>query len=234
MMFNLLRPLFAPRRRQAHAPVLQLECLEERSAPAHFALVSSPVVATNAAYGHAALSKVWGPVQRPATGSVTVQAPDRTNGTAYAGWDYNGSDLSEDVHLGMASQSSLAAQAGVEAKSSAPNSTSFNYQLLPDRGDRVGDAVSVTLRPTITGNNTTAHGSVHVVFIVSYNGREVYHYDHTASGAAAHLPAATYTTFRATVGATFQVTMSVTATASGGAGEDIRGHANLNMIYARV
>jgi hypothetical protein len=175
MMFASLRSLFTASRRRAHAAVLRLECLGERIVPAHFALVSSPVIAANATYGKTALSKTWGPVQLPAAGSVTAQAPDRTNGTAYAGWGHNGSDLSEDVHLGIPRGSALAAQAGVVARSSAPNSTRFSYQLLPDAADHVGDAVIVTLRPTITGNNSTAHGSVHVVFIVSANGREVYH-----------------------------------------------------------
>ena len=231
-MTQSLRSMFAGKRRRETSLMPRLEVLDERISPAHFALVSSPLALANAVYGTSTLSKTWGPIRGPGSGDVTVHASDRTNGIAYAGWGYNGSDFSEDVHLGMPRESALAAQAGVSAQDSAPNSTSFNYQLIPDSRDHAGDAVNVTLRPTITGNNTTAHGSVRVVFIVAYNGHEVYHYDHTASGAAAHLPPATYTTFRATIGSTFQVTMSVTATATGGAAEDIRGHANLNMIYA--
>jgi hypothetical protein len=191
-------------------------------------------LAWNAGYGSAATAKTQQVLPTaPASASLLTHAPDKTNGEADAGWAYSSKsgDLAEDVHLGMPRESRLPARAGVVARSSKPSSTSFNYQLVPDASDHLNQAVRITLRPTITGNNTTAHGSVHVVLIVSYNGVEVYHYDHTTSGAAAHLPPATYKTFGATIGATFQVTMSVTAEATGGAGEDIRGHVNLDMIY---
>jgi hypothetical protein len=235
MLHRLFASIFpTPARRAASRPAtsrrLSLEWLEGRSSPAQFVILSPGSLFAQIHDLSLTQSSSW--IASAGFQSHEVVTQGSGKDTVEAGFQRGeGGNLTAFVHLGIP-KPGTDATASVESRPSRTpgGAGELTYQLAPERGDRVGQHVTVDFRPTITGNTAGAHSSVHVTFEVFSGGKEVYHYDQTASGAAKHLPAAPECKFTTTIGATFQVRVAVSASGGGDAG-DLHAQVALGPIY---
>ncbi len=209
---------------------LSLESLEAREVPAHFVIQNPGSMFAQVSDMGLTHSNVWH-ASAPYTAQLNRlqrSAPD----VVEAGFSGNGGELTTFVHLGIPKAGTTPVASVVSRPSLTPGGAgTLTYELVADKGDRVGHPVVVDLRPVITGNTAGAKSSVHVSFVVFSGGREVYRYDQTVSGAAKHLGAAPACKFTSAIGASFQICISVSAVGGGDRG-DLRAQVAIGPIYS--